>query len=230
MCRYNVPELVSTSTPLLSAHISHHTVLLLLQACLHCRGREPAAPPVIVPPSRARGLLIKDDSEESEGLLWDRSCKQTTLEALENPSQHEPDSWTPRSCPDNQQLLSSCSKSCEDLLSSCLRFIDQNAKQVLGHPQFRKLDSSVVSLIIGRDTLAVPSELTVVKALSTWVKQQGSSALGGAQYLVRYLNLSVEEVEAGVVGAGLLTTAEEQSILDVLQGRGNLPEHLLQLR
>ena len=115
-------------------------------------------------------------------------------------------------------------------MSSCLRFVDRNAKQVFGSEQFKKLDISVVNMIVSRDTLRVKSEIDIVNALLGWAKVNGASSLNGAQYLVRFLTLSADEFENCVVGKGLLPSSEEESILTTLQGQGKLPDHLTQLR
>ena len=134
-------------------------------------------------------------------------------------------------CSGNADGDGSCSVSCCRLLEACLRYIDRKAGYVLAHDRFKALDIDTVSLILSRDSLALTSETVAADALAGWLADRDRSALKGAQYLVRYLTLSPEEVRQSVVGSGLLTPPEEAAIIAFVSGQeAALPEHLVQLR
>ena len=202
------------ASDLSSIIIVNVAVLLLLQACQYCRQGH-GSPPITSPPIRYK-LELDNKTKDSPSR---KPLLESHTSALNNLSDNN-----------NTSVTDSCSISCEKLMNSCLKYIDRNAKNVLAHEQFLKLDIDLVSMILSRDSLQVSSELTVVTALAGWIKTRDRRALCGAQYLVRYFTLTEEELRGGVEGRGLLEAPEEESILAFMRGEGDLPEHLIQLR
>ena len=95
---------------------------------------------------------------------------------------------------------------CDDLLKQCLELIDKEASLVLASEDVEDLDISALNMIVCRDTLRLrKGETEVFHALTRWSTRECKrqrleltsasrrKVLEGAQYLVRYLTMNLEE-------------------------------------
>ena len=108
------------------------------------------------------------------------------------------------------------------IVRHCFHLIDKTAKKVLESDEIEDISLDLLKSIIRRDSLCVPSELSVWQALHRWSHRQCrrrhiSPSIGnkievleGAQYSVRYLTMTSKQF---MVASSLLAKEEEESIL-----------------
>ena len=109
-----------------------------------------------------------------------------------------------------------------NIVRLCFHLIDKTAKKVLESDEIEDISLDLLKSIIQRDSLCVPSELSVWQALNRWSHRQCrrrhiSPSIGnkievleGAQYSVRYLTMTSKQFK---VASSLLAKEEEESII-----------------
>ena len=106
----------------------------------------------------------------------------------------------------------------EELQNRCLTLIDSNAKRFLSLPAFQSVESSVIKLLVGRDTLGI-SEVELFKFLVSWsesnCQRQGlqssaehkRSLMQDFVFDIRYSLMSLEDISQ-VEATNILTLDE----------------------
>jgi len=130
-------------------------------------------------------------------------------------------------------------KPCELVMKRCFNIIDKNAKLVLESDDFEDVSLELLKHIIKRDSLEIDSELLVLEAVNRWSHRQcrrchltinpdnKRHVLQGAQYFIRYLTLTSEQLKMGQIETNILTKEEELHILfSILHLGASMPEHL----
>ncbi len=115
---------------------------------------------------------------------------------------------------------------------------------VLKSEDLEDVDISALKLVVCRETLGVKSELEVYDALWRWSARECKrqrveltpanrrAALEGAQFLVRYLTLTSEELGRA---SGLLSAEEAEALSAMVAGEGReegfeMPDHLAEMQ
>lgn len=119
----------------------------------------------------------------------------------------------------------------ESIVKQCFKVIDKHGDKVLASEEFEELSLDVVAAILHRDSLQLPSELSVLRALNRWSHRKcrrrhvspspvnKRDVLEGAQYFVRYITMTWDQFKTGQADTALLTKEEEDSILFCLLNR-----------
>lgn len=218
------PGLAALVVDYLSGHLSPGNVLLVLQhICLYCQA---GSPPVTSCPTASH---CHTPSAPPKALVDEPPGSPSHGQTEGSPLLGQEAAQDPKAAP-------GC---CDGLLKRCLDLIDEEAKEVLNSEDFEDLDISAVKMIVCRDSLCLKTEAVVLEALLRWSARECKrqklevtlanrrTVMEGAQYLVRYLAMTQEELQAATE---LLTEEEVLALLGALRGnhRG-LPEHLSSL-
>lgn len=199
--KYMVKKIDDLALKFIYKNINTHNVLLVLQHLLLLQEEpqeslEPSAP----------ALDLLEHMEQEENL-----CS----------SQEEHEAGLP--CQVDEAQLSRAP--CDKVIKHCFNIVDMNAKQVLESDEFEDISLELMKSIIRRDTLLLPTELTVWHAVGRWSHRQcrrrhlvpspehKRTVLQGAQYLVRFLTMTAEEFRLGQTATKLLTEEEEINLL-----------------
>ena len=131
----------------------------------------------------------------------------------------------------------------EKVMKRCYALLDREAGRVLGSDDWEDLSLELVREILARDSLQVESELVVLEAVDRWAHRQcrrrhlqpspdnKRAVLGGAQYQVRWLTLTSDQLRTAQVRARLLTEEEEIHVLFSILHLGSvLPADMRQFK
>ena len=245
-----------------------NVLLVLQHICLYCSSASTRtassewldeAPPITVGPKKGRSLsLYETDNDPTPSA----PPLPTITENEENEEGHpllEAEDYMlletdEREFEAGMAVSSSLGRKvncCDDLLKECLDLIDKQASYVLASEDIEDLDISALNMIVCRDTLRLrKGEVEVFQALKRWSTRECKrqrmeltsdnrrKVLEGAQYLVRYLTMGLEDYKSGPYKSGLLTAEESEAVFNaVIIGANNseasastttdLPDHLL---
>ncbi len=246
--KYMCPGLARTVVNYLRENLSERNVLLVLQhICLYCssaRG-EPWAAPVTSPPRRRRSSIQRQqqqlthepsapplypEEEDRKPLLLEDAITEDDVREFE----------AGMAVSDSPKKRSGGVNCCAVLLKECLELIDRRASAVLASEDLEDLDIAALKMVVCRETLCA-SETDVYDALLRWSARECKrqrlaltpanrrAALEGAQFLVRYLTLTPEELTGA---SGLLTPEEASALTDSVAGVSfvEMPDHLAELQ